>query len=495
MTAAAIIASAGAESCHPWPRHILTPTDWAAMAAFLVADPSLALVGLWADTTHVHALFLTEAEDLPLLASVPVEAGAYTALSPARPGAAWFERLIHDLWGHAATGGMDARPWLDHGLWPHSAPLSPRPVPPPAMAEPPDFLPPTEDGLFQLPIGPIIGCIDDAWHLRLTLRGETVERAEARLGYTHKGTLALMRGKPPRTAARFVARLGAEATVAHSLAFALATEAALAVAAPPRAATLRRMMGELERITVHLGDLALLGDAAGAPGVAATCGEQRELLARELEIAFGHRLMMDCVVPGGVAADVGPEGMRAVRRGVGRVVTALPGLRRLLESSACLTRLVGLGRVDRQMVHAFAAGGVAGRASGRRFDARQLRDERSVTAPIDTTGDAAARCRLQLVEIESSLRLLGRLLDTLPDGGTSVALPMLSGEGIGCAESARGDVWHWLRLDHGQIAAAFPRDPGWALWPLAEWAMQGAALEDVPAIQRSFGLTASGADL
>ncbi len=465
------------------------------MAASLAADPSLSLVGLWADTTQVHALFLVEEEDTPLLASVPLEAGAYVALSPARPGAAWFERLIHDLWGHTATGGMDSRPWLDHGLWPHSAPLSPRPGAPPATAEPPEFLPPVEDGLFQLPIGPVMGRIDDAWHLRLTLRGETVERAEARLGYTHKGTLALMRGKPPRTAARFVARLGAEATVAHSLAFAHATEAALAVSAPPRAAVLRRMMLELERITVHLGDLGQVGDAVGAAGVAAACGEQRERVARELEVAFGHRLMMDCVVPGGIAADVGPEGMRAVRRGLGQLAKALPPLRRLLETSACLSRLAGLGVVDRNIVHAFAAGGVAGRASGRRFDARQLRDERSVTEPTDATGDAAARSRLQVVEIEASLRLLGRLLDTLPEGETSVALPMLSGEGIACAEAARGDVWHWLRLDHGQIAAAFPRDPGWALWPLAERAMRGAALEDIPAIQRSFGLTASGADL
>lgn len=465
------------------------------MAMALATDPDLVLVALWADTTQVHALFLVEAEDLPLMASVPVEAGAYAALSPARPGAAWFERLIHDLWGHVATGGMDGRPWLDHGLWPHSAPLSPRPGVPPALAEPPEFLPPVEDGRFQLPIGPIMGRIDDAWHLRLTLRGETVERAEARLGYTHKGTLALMRGKPPRTAARFVARLGAEATVAHSLAFAQATEAALAVSAPPRAATLRRMMLELERITVHLGDLGLLGEAVGAAGVAAACGEQRERTARELEIAFGHRMMMDCVVPGGIAADVDLEGLRAIRRGLGQAAKALPALRRLLESSACLSRLTGLGMVDRTIVQAFAVGGVAGRASGRRFDARLLRDERSVTEPTDATGDAAARSRLQLVEIEASLRLLGRLIETLPEGETSVALPMLSGEGIGCAEAARGDVWHWLRLDHGQIAAAFPRDPGWALWPLAERAMQGAALEDVPAIQRSFGLTASGADL
>ena len=41
-----------------------------------------------------------------------------------------------------------------------------------------------------------------------------------------------MRGKSPRAAARFAARLAGEATVAHSIAFARATEAALGCEVP-----------------------------------------------------------------------------------------------------------------------------------------------------------------------------------------------------------------------------------------------------------------------
>jgi Ni,Fe-hydrogenase III large subunit len=72
---------------------------------------------------------------------------------------------------------------------------------------------------------------------------------------------------------------------------------------------------------------------------------------------------------------------------------------------------------------------------------------------------------------------------------------MVSGEGFGCAESVRGDVWCWLRLDHGQIASSFPRDPGWALWPLAERVLAGEAMEDVALVRSSLGLPASGMDL
>jgi Ni,Fe-hydrogenase III large subunit len=119
-------------------------------------------------------------------------------------------------------------------------------------------------------------------------------------------------------------------------------------------------------------------------------------------------------------------------------------------------------------------------------------------APVMTlreAGDAAARQRVRLAEIEASLRLISSALGALPAGPLTVALPQISGEGIGCAESIRGDVWHWLQIDHGQIAAAFPRDPGWALWPLACHALENAMADDVEIIRASFALPASGMDL
>jgi len=488
MTALDLIRAAAVEPCRPWPRHILSRADWESMAGALAEDTAT-LLGLWADTLQVHAL-LRDGRDV-LCASVAIESGRYPALSPARPAAALFERMIRDIWGHAADGGRDGRPWLDHGRWPLAHPLSPRPGLPGGAVEPPEFVTLDEAELMQLPLGPIHGTIGEPAHLRLTTRGEAVLRAEARLGYAHKGALGLMRGKSPRTAARFVARLAAEATVAHALAFARATEAALGVTAPPRALALRAVMAELERIAGHLDDLGRMADAAGLAPLHATCGRERELLLRATEHAFGHRLAMDVVVPGGVAADIAPDGMRAIDRALDALAQALPELRRRMDPL--------LARLDRVGIIAGTdAGGVVGRAAGHRFDARELDP---VYRPLDLipagehAGDAAARCRVRLAEIADSLEMLHELLDELPEGPISVALPADSGEGIGCAESLRGAVWHWLRLDHGQIAAAFPCDPGWALWPLAETAIAGGPVEDVEMIRLSCGLPVSGLDL
>src|SRR5437773_2228591 len=83
--------------------------------------------------------------------------------------------------------------------------------------------------------------------------------------------------------------------------------AALGGQAPPRAQALRALMAELERIANHLGDIgAVCNDAAFALMHAHT-GVLRELVLRASQTAFGHRLMMDCIVPGGVAVDLADE--------------------------------------------------------------------------------------------------------------------------------------------------------------------------------------------
>lgn len=478
----------------PWPHRVLSCSDWAAMASARQPGPDLGLLALWADTNHVHALLIDDASDCVLPVAAAVEAGHYPALSSAWPIAAWFERLISDLWGHVADGGHDLRPWLDHGQWSRTQPLASRPGPPSSAAEPTTFLVSDASDLMQVPLGPVHDLIGEAAHIRLTARGGTVLRAESRLGYTHKGVLTLMRGKSPRAAARFAARLAGDATVAHSLAFARATEAALDSKPPPRALVLRAAMAELERIAGHLDTLAVQADGLGFSALHAECGLHREHLLRAVGAAFGHRLMMDCVVPGGVAIDITADGSSAILAALSELDDGLAPLRRRCDK--LLARVEGLGKVTPAAVVAWAAGGVVGRASGRAFDARRYDTACPTPAPCtECAGDVAARCRVRMAQIADSIGLVRTLLDELPEGSITVVLPADSGEGIGCAESVRGDVWHWLRIDHGQIAAAFPRDPGWALWPLAETAIAGCRAEEVDVILHSFGLAASPVDL
>jgi len=483
-------------------RRELDAAGWADLPEALRQEPELELLALWAEPGLVHAAFRHAAGSAVLLASTAPQEGRYPALSPARPAAAWFERAIADLWGLRAEGGVDGRPWLDHGRWGIRAPLSDRPRE--ATGEPPQpvFLPAEGEGVHQIPVGPIHDGVTEPGHFRFHVQGETIVRLEVLLGYAHKGTLGLMRGKSPRLAARLAARLSGDSTVAHAWAFASAAEAAVGVAPPPRATLLRGVMAELERIANHLNDWGFLCHDAGFAWAQARCGALREVVLRANDTAFGHRLLMDRVVPGGVSIDIAASGVAAIREALALVAAEIPRLRHITEERASLQdRLSGTGMLRPDWAALFAAGGFVGRASGRDFDARRdlaypPYDGLEVIVPVLRTGDVEARLAIRVQELEQSLTLAGTLLDRLAPGEVLAPLPVRGGEGLGVVEGFRGEVLCWMALgEDGLIRAAFARDPSWLQWPLLEAAVEGNIVADFPLCNRSFNCTHSGVDL
>ncbi len=492
MSLDALLARGREVACQPWARHVLTPDAWTELRGVV-----LDLLGLWADPHAVHALL--HQDGAYRLASVEVRDGAFPALSPAFPAAAWFERMIADLWGHRAEGGTDERAWIDHGRWDHAAPMAARPGGPGRPQ--PEFLPHEGDDIHEIPVGPVHAGIIEPGHFRFSVQGETVVRLEIRLGYTHKGTLGLLNGKSPRAAARFAARLSGDTTVAHSVAFARAAEAACGTAAPPRADALRAVMTEMERIANHLGDCGAIANDAAFAFLPARFHWHREQMLAAAQTAFGHRLMMDAVVPGGVSVDIVAAGPGAIEAALHRLEVELPNLLRVYEDySSLVDRMVTTGIVSTEQAQRFAAGGYVGRASGRDVDLRQSPgyppyDRLELAVPVLQEGDVDARFRVRIAEIHASTLLLRSLLPALPDGPIAASLPMATGEGIGWAEGFRGDIWHWMRLEGGIITAAFMRDPSWLQWPLLQAAIRGNIVADFPLCNKSFNCSYSGVDL
>ena len=365
----------------------------------------------------------------------------------------------------------------------------------------PEFLLPAGDGLHQIAVGPVHAAIIEPGHFRFSVRGEAVLKLQARLGYSHKGTLALMRDKSPRLAARFAARISGDATVAHSIAFARAAEAALAMAPPPRAILLRAVMAEIERIANHAGDIGAIAGDAGFGFLDARFAWHREAFCAAAQSAFGHRLMMDRVIPGGVAGDIHTGGADIILRALAALESELPSLTRVFENYASLQdRLVGTGMISHALAERFAAGGFVGRASGRATDARSAPgyppyDQFGLAVPVETDGDVGARIRIRIAELLTSLQLIRKCLAELPEGQIAAAPPPGTGMGWAVAESFRGPVWHWLRIDAGQIADIFIADPSTLHWPLLEQCAATGIVADFPLINRSINASYSGVDL
>src|SRR5712691_2855173 len=145
-----------------------------------------------------------------------------------------------------------------------------------------------------------------------------------------------MAGAPLDHAAKLIGRVSGDSTVAYAFAFARAAEAALGVSVPARATYLRALMAELERIANHLGDFGAICNDASFALMHAQCGMLRELTLRAAAASFGHRLMMDCVVPGGVSADLRPDGATQVRALLTEIGRLFPKLVELYDNTASL---------------------------------------------------------------------------------------------------------------------------------------------------------------
>jgi Ni,Fe-hydrogenase III large subunit len=281
-------------------------------------------------------------------------------------------------------------------------------------------------------------------------------------------------------------------------------EAALQIAPPPRATYLRALMAELERLANHFGDIGAICNDASFALMHAQCGILRERTLRTADACFGHRLMMDVIVPGGTARDIGPKGPASVRALLGEVRKVFPRLVELYDNTASLQdRVVATGIVRADYARAFGAGGYVGRASGRNFDTRHNLPyapygELKFEVPVLDTGDVNARVWIRIREVEQSLSLIEQILGRLPGGKTKVPVKPSARicEGLGIAEAFRGDVLVWLRLDgKGQVARCHLRDASWFQWPLLEAAIEDNIVADFPLCNKSFNCSYSGHDL
>jgi Ni,Fe-hydrogenase III large subunit len=432
----------------------------------------------------------------------PAPRGIYPSVGARHAPAIRLERAIRSLFGLQANGSPDTRPWLDLGFWNIEHPLGG--ATPASEAGPYAFLPTDGEGLHQIPVGPVHAGIIEPGHFRFTANGEHVVRLEQRLGYVHKGIESLMRGKTLEDAARLAGRTSGDSTVAYAYAFALAAEAALQAQAPPRAAYLRALMAELERLANHFGDIGAICNDASFTLMHAQCGILRERVLRAAQACFGHRLMMDAIVPGGVARDIAPDGSPTVRVLLAEIRRVFPALIELYDSTASLQdRTVTTGIVKPQYARQFGAGGYVGRASGRNFDARRAfayapYHELSFEVPTRETGDVDARVWIRIREAEQSLLLIEQILDRLPAGEIKAPFHATGQvcEGMALTEAFRGDVLVWLRLDPDvRVSRCHLRDASWFQWPLLETAIEGNIVADFPLCNKSFNCSYSGHDL
>jgi Ni,Fe-hydrogenase III large subunit/Ni,Fe-hydrogenase III component G len=428
-------------------------------------------------------------------------------LTPFFPAAGRMQRTVHDLLG-IEWDGTDVRPWLRHAAWEADAFPLRRDFDGTRGQVPADdhyaFVKVEGEGVHEIAVGPVHAGIIEPGHFRFQVVGEKVLRLEERLGYAHKGiekrfeTLSLLDGS------RLAGRVSGDSTVAYAWAYAQAAEALARCDVPPRALALRAVCLERERIANHLGDLGALGNDGGFAFGLAQFSRLREDVLRLHAAAFGHRLLMDVVVPGGLARDVSPQALVAMREQSAVIAAEVARLREIYDEHAGLQdRFRACGIVLPALSERLGLCGLAARASGSTDDVRRdfphpPYDTLEVPVAVRRDGDVAARVAVRFDELQTSLRLVRQLLDTLPEGALLAPLqsPATENLALGYVEGWRGPVL--VALEAGPqdtVRRCHPHDVSWQNWPVIEHAVIGNIVPDFPLINKSFNLAYSGHDL
>ena len=529
-----------------------------------VHDGGGRLLALWGcdtrernDGYELYVVLVNETGLVCLSVALPADSPEYPDISSIFPAACRMQRATYDLLGIRAQDAADYRKWLRHVAWPadgfplrkdyvtvphagvveaikpsttvsleellaeHSNDIGQDAGDPVSEAENVDapvgiesvtveadayeFVRVEGQGVHEIPVGPVHAGIIEPGHFRFSVVGEKVLRLEERLGYTHKGVEKRFEGMTLQQGARLAGRVSGDSTVAYAWAYAMAAENIAGITPPDRALWLRALFLERERMANHLGDLGYLGNDVAFSFGFAQFWILKEQLLRNNGTLFGHRYLMDAVIPGGVSVDLSIEGKRVLEQECRMLEEQTHALRSIYEEHAGVQdRYIGTGRVTPKLAAKLGLCGLAGRASSQSWDSRVQfpcapYDKLDVLMATHRNGDVAARVIVRFDELFESLRLQRDILMNLI-GGDILAHPLeqlpADSFGIGMVEGWRGEVMVAIHTDpNGRLERVHPHDPSWQNWPVLEHAIMGNIVPDFPLINKSFNLSYSGHDL
>ncbi len=454
-----------------------------------------------------------------------------------------FERQMNSLMGVIPEGHPDLRPWIKFEDWPQDVyPLrksfdASKPMP--RVEGEYKWLRAEGEGVYEIPVGPVHAGIIEPGHFRFQAVGEQIINLEERLGYTHKGIEKLFESMRWEDGFRLAGRVSGDTTVAHSLAYCMALESMTGFVPSERASWLRAIFLERERIANHLGDIgAICNDAAFAFMFYQFMRLKEGILRTNSEL-FGHRFIMDKIIPGGVAVDIDEKGKEKI---FGELKWLEREFEKLViiyaENSSIEDRVKNTGVLLPEKARELCAVGVVARASGMNLDCRIFNPfspygnkpsegtetfgsyRINLNVPVLTEGDVYARVLIRIHEVRESIRIIRWFLDNLPEGNIIATIETPSSEKAGFAaiEGWRGEIIYWLQSGPaGEINRCMVRDPSSVNWLGLEQAikgniifdfreyqsaentrlvpMQGDIVPDFPLCNKSFNQSYSGHDL
>jgi formate hydrogenlyase subunit 5 len=426
------------------------------------------------------------------------------SLAAIAPLLSWHEREITDLCGIQfldqpqpdplvlLPGASASVPPLRPGAY---ATLAYSPAPPHV----PEMAGETPEDVQLLPFGPVRADVLESAQFDFYYIGEAILHYHPQLFFKHRGMEKRFEGLTADLGAVLAERVSAVGGVAHTLAYCQAIETATRCEVPRRAAWLRVLLAELERLYNHLHYLGHLCHTTTLK-VGEAEGKYLEERAKQINSrATGSRFLRSLIAPGGLRREPRLEGIHDLLIELREEFR--PYAQMLEASTTHLDRLITTGVLGRRLAFDQGATGPIERASGLDRDLRRDQPyaayaEVPLECAVRESGDAHARQQVRLTEIEGSIEVVQYVIRELPDGPIRAeCTPPPASEGLGWAESPRGSLYYAVHVGpDGRLARVKIKSPSFSNWRAFPFTVHDSNMMDYAINEASFGLTIAGCD-
>jgi ech hydrogenase subunit E len=347
---------------------------------------------------------------------------------------------------------------------------------------------------YTFPLGPYHPALEEPFKVNVRCNGEIIESATIEVGFSFRGIELLAQSRNWIEVITLIERVCGICSNVHAMTFCMAAEAIAGIEIPRRAAFIRTIMAELERLHSHLLWAGIGAEDIGYHSLFMEVFNLRERVMDTLEAISGNRVNygMNCI--GGVLRDIpDPTSHFVVLDELEKVLTTAV-VPVFATDRTVLARTRGVGLLSREQAVEWGVVGPVARASGLDIDVRHDQPYlaygelgfKSITQP---EGDVQARVVVRALEMLESIRLLRVALTMIPAGPlrATEGLPTIPpGEATMRTEAPRGEVFYYVASDGGTGPCRVKiRTPSFVNIPAIEPMLTGQPLGSLSIIQAS----------
>jgi NADH-quinone oxidoreductase subunit D len=282
---------------------------------------------------------------------------------------------------------------------------------------------------LTLNMGPSHPSTHGVLRIILELDGELITKAEADIGYLHRGDEKIAENMQYNQFVPYTDRLDYLAPLANNVAYALAVEKLMGWELPPRGKAIRVICCELARISAHLLGLGAFAMDVGAVTVFLWTFTEREKIYNLIELLTGARFTTSYTRVGGQTRDLPPTFLAALKDFTTSFRKVHADLHAMLTRNRIfIDRTKDIGVISKEDAIAYGISGPNLRGSGIEHDLRRKHpyldyDKYDFEIPIGTVGDCFDRYLVRMEEMKQSCNILDQVVAGIPGGAINIHDP------------------------------------------------------------------------